>query len=138
MVALPLAVATSAWCAGFDIVLETHVFGKSVRTSGIIALYEDRRKVGTDQRNKWGGKLHTRELASEGFLVHVGSEMRDKCEAKIQREATTSARGPFTSVVGLVHANVICGGQLRFEEAQKGSHGLDDGMAAIVNRGTGT
>jgi len=30
-VALPLAVATSARCAGFDVVLETHVFGKSVR-----------------------------------------------------------------------------------------------------------
>jgi len=30
-VSLPLAVATSAWCASFDVVLETHVFGKSVR-----------------------------------------------------------------------------------------------------------
>ena len=46
-VALPLAVATSAWRAGFDVVLETHVFGKSVRTSErFITLYENRRKQG--------------------------------------------------------------------------------------------
>jgi hypothetical protein len=31
MVALPLAVATSTWCTGFDVVLEMHVFGKSIR-----------------------------------------------------------------------------------------------------------
>jgi hypothetical protein len=40
----------------------------------------------------------------------VGPEVRDKCEARSLREATTSARGPFTGVVGFVHANVICGG----------------------------
>ena len=56
--------------------------------------------VGTDQVNGInGGKLRTRELASEGFLARVGSEVRDKCEARSLREATTSARGPFASVV---------------------------------------
>jgi len=55
--------------------------------------------------------MHTGKLAGEGFLARVGSEVRDKCETRSLREATTSARGPFTGVVGFVHANVICGGQ---------------------------
>jgi hypothetical protein len=54
--------------------------------------------------------MHTGKLASEGFLARVGSEVRDKCKARSLREATTSARGPFTGVVRFVHANVICGG----------------------------
>jgi hypothetical protein len=66
--------------------------------------------VGTGQRNILG-EMHTGELASEGFLARVGPEVRDKCEARSLREATTSARGPFTGVVRFVHANVICGGQ---------------------------
>jgi hypothetical protein len=57
------------------------------------------------------GYVYTRKLAGEGFLPRVGSEMRDKCETRSLREATTSARGPFTGVVRFVHANVICGGQ---------------------------
>jgi len=49
-VAFPFAVATSAWCAGFDVVLETHVFGKSVRAcERFITLYKERRRVGTGQ-----------------------------------------------------------------------------------------
>ena len=123
-VALPLAVTTSAWCASFDVVLETHMFGKSVRArERFITLYENTRKVGTAQRNKSEG-MHTRELASEGFLARVGSEVGDKCETRGLREATTSARGPFTSVVGFVHANVICGGQknsVRALRAERGS-----------------
>ena len=55
--------------------------------------------------------MRTGELAGEGFLARVGSQVRDKCEARSLREATTGARGPFTGVVGFVHANVICGGQ---------------------------
>ena len=66
--------------------------------------------VGTDQRDRFG-KMDTWELASKGFLARVGSEVRDKCEARSLRETTTSARGPFTGVVRFVHANVICGGQ---------------------------
>jgi len=54
--------------------------------------------------------MRTGELAGEGFLARVGSEVRDKCEARSLREATTGARGPFTGVVGFVHAYVICGG----------------------------
>jgi len=72
-----LRVAT--WCcyAAFDVVLEMHVFGKSVRAcERFIALGE---------------------LASEGFLTRVGSDVRHKCEARGLREAT---RGPFTGVVG--------------------------------------
>jgi hypothetical protein len=62
-----------------------------------------------------GGEMHTGEIASEGFLARVGSEVREKCDARSLRVATTSARGPFTGVVGFgfVHANVICGGQVR-------------------------
>lgn len=41
----------------------------------------------------------------------MGSEVRDKSEARGLRETTTGARGPFTGVVGFVHANVICGGK---------------------------
>jgi len=86
-VTLPLAVATAAGSAGFDVVLETHVFGESVRArEGLVTLGE---------------------LAGEGFLARVGSEVGDKCEARSLREATTGARGPFTSVVGFVHAYVI-------------------------------
>jgi hypothetical protein len=55
--------------------------------------------------------MHTGELAIEGFLARVESEVNDKCEARTLGEATTSARGPFTGVVGFVHANVICGGK---------------------------
>jgi hypothetical protein len=119
-VVLLLAVATSTWCTGFDVVLETHVFGKSVRArERFIALYEIRRKVSTGQRNKWG-EMRTGKLAGEGFLARVGSEVRDKCEARSLREATTSARGPFTGVVGFVHANVICGGQKNIMSGRSG------------------
>ena len=54
--------------------------------------------------------MRTGELAGEGFLARVGSEVRDKCEARSLRETTTGTRGPFTGVVGFVHAYVICGG----------------------------
>jgi hypothetical protein len=57
-----------------------------------------------------GGEVHTGELASEEFLTRMGSEVSDKCGARRLREATTSARGPFTGVLGFVHANVICRG----------------------------
>ncbi len=66
--------------------------------------------MGTGQGNKWE-EVHTGELAGERFLARVRSEVRDMCEAKSPREATVSARGPFTGVVGFVYANVICGGQ---------------------------
>ena len=55
--------------------------------------------------------MRTRKLAGEGFLARMGSEVRDKCETRSLGKATTSARGPFTGVVGFVHAYVICGGQ---------------------------
>ena len=64
--------------------------------------------VGMGQRS--GEDMRTGELAGEGFLARVGSEVRDKCEARSLREATTGARGPFTGVAGFVHAYVICGG----------------------------
>jgi len=101
-VALPLAVATAAGGASFDVVLETHVFGES---------------VGAGERFVALG-----ELAGEGFLARVGSQVRDKCEARSLREATTGARGPFTGVVGFVHANVIFV-QVAYERVQvvKGS-----------------
>jgi hypothetical protein len=77
-----LRVATSAWCAGFDVVLVTHVLDKSVRAcERFIALYENRRHVDTGQRNKWE-EVHTGELASYGFLTRMGSEVSDKCEAR--------------------------------------------------------
>jgi hypothetical protein len=60
-----------------------------------------------DERRKG---MRTGEFAGEGFLARVGSEVRDKCEARGLGETTTSARGPFTGVVGFVHAYVICGG----------------------------
>lgn len=41
----------------------------------------------------------------------MGSEVRGKCEERRLREATTSARDPFASVLGFARANVICGGQ---------------------------
>ena len=55
--------------------------------------------------------MHTGEPASEGFLTRMGWQVRDKCEARSLRDVTISARGPFTSVIGIVHANVICRGQ---------------------------
>lgn len=82
-----VAISTSAWCAGFDVVLEMHVFGKSVRA--------------------WERFITLGELASEAFFTRVGSEVREKCDTRSLRVATTSALGPFTGVVGFVHANVI-------------------------------
>ena len=43
------------WCAGFDVVLEKHVVGKSVRACErlVITLYEKAQVVGTGQRYKW-------------------------------------------------------------------------------------
>jgi hypothetical protein len=55
--------------------------------------------------------MQTGELAIEG-LTRVGLEVRDKCGARMG-VATTKARGPFTGVLGSVHANVICGGRVR-------------------------
>jgi hypothetical protein len=49
-----------------------------------------------------GREMHTGELASEGFLTRVGSDVRHKCEARGLREAT---RGPFTGVVGSERAS---------------------------------
>ncbi len=113
-VALPLAVATAAGGASFDVVLETHVFGESVGAGErFVALCGAAWSVGTELRRRGTerGGVRTGELAGEGFLARVGSQVRDKCEARSLREATTGARGPFTGVVGFVHAYVICGGQ---------------------------
>jgi hypothetical protein len=62
-----------------------------------------------------GLEMHTGKLASEGFrcLARVGSEVRNKCVARGLRKATMRAFDPFTGVVGFVHANVLCGGQVR-------------------------
>jgi hypothetical protein len=110
-----LRVATSAWCVDFDVVLVTHVLDKSVRAcERFTAIYENRRQVDTGQRNKWGGGVHTGELASYEFLTRMGSEVGDKCGARRLREATTRARGPFTGVLGFVLANVICRGLRKF------------------------
>jgi hypothetical protein len=52
--------------------------------------------------------------------------MGDKCEARSLWEATTSARGPFTGVVGFVHAYVICGStgmSGRFGRSQEAKEG---------------
>jgi hypothetical protein len=78
----------------------------------------------------------TGELAGEGFLSRVGSEVRDKCEARSLREATTGARGPFTGVVGFVHAYVICGGHknvraLRWNHEGLAKRGRGGGVAKV-------
>ena len=68
--------------------------------------------------------MRTGELAGEGLLSRVGSEVRDKCEARSLWEATTGARGPFTGVVGFVHAYVICGGHKNVRALRRDHEGL--------------
>lgn len=86
------------------------MFGKGVRArERLVTLCKSKSVINLGQCARWN-RMHTRKLAGERFLARVGSEVRDKCETRSLRETTTSARGPFTGVVGFVHANVICGG----------------------------